>query len=50
MAPPIAGYGADMNEADWLRKRWKHRFHGCVTIPATLLLGSAGLLLQHWWA
>ncbi len=34
-----------MNEADWLRKRWKHRFHGCSMLPAVLFLGAVLLVV-----
>jgi hypothetical protein len=44
-----AGYGVVMNDADWLRKRWKHRFHGCVLIPAALMVGGALAALQQVW-
>lgn len=39
-----------MNDADWLRKRWKHRFHGCAWLPATVLLGGSAWAVQHWLA
>jgi hypothetical protein len=39
-----------MNDADWLRKRWKHKFHGCAWIPATFALAGTVAALTHWWA
>ncbi len=37
-----------MNDSDWLRKRWKHRFHGCVLVVAPALLGGLGLAVHLW--
>ena len=39
-----------MNEADWLRKRWKHRFHGCSVLPGLLLVGGGLAALVAWLA
>ncbi len=39
-----------MNEADWLRKRWKHRFRGCSVLPAVVLLGAGLAALVSWLA